>query len=84
MGSKKAKEKGKPKAESPITEELTLKIYAENNIHDLPPIRDVSNLDIDMEKEEFLHMGHIEAVIETLSKFQSPPVIFHLKNFYFQ
>ncbi|XP_018564932.1 H/ACA ribonucleoprotein complex non-core subunit NAF1 [Anoplophora glabripennis] len=73
LGSKKPKEKSQPKPDSPITENLTLKIYAENNIHDLPPIRDVSNLDIDMEKEEFLHMGHIEAVIETLITVEAIP-----------
>ncbi|KAJ8915043.1 hypothetical protein NQ315_016018 [Exocentrus adspersus] len=63
--------KDQPKA----PEDATLKIYTENTADDLPPIKDVSNLDIDVEKEEFLHMGHIEAIIGNLITVEALPGI---------
>lgn len=34
----------------------------------LPPLPDLDNLQIDYENEEFLHIGHVKAIVETLGK----------------
>lgn len=35
----------------------------------LPPLPDLSNLTIDYDNEEFLHIGHVKAIVESLGKF---------------
>lgn len=34
----------------------------------LPPLPDLNNLQIDYDQEEFLHIGHIKAIVESLGK----------------
>ncbi|KAJ8941298.1 hypothetical protein NQ318_000598 [Aromia moschata] len=45
----------------------------DENIKGLPPVPDLSNLNINYEKEEFLHMGTIQAIIETLVTVEALP-----------
>lgn len=34
----------------------------------VPPTTDLNNLGIDYENEEFLHIGHVKAILETLGR----------------
>ncbi|CAH0563871.1 unnamed protein product [Brassicogethes aeneus] len=68
QGAIKKTDKSKGKEEpNPILEEMGLDL--------LPPVPDMSKLNINPEKEEFFHMGHIRAIIDRIVTVEALPNI---------